>query len=233
MRYDVLLCDADNTIFDFTKAEENAFAITCWAMGFESTPELLAIYSQINDALWKLLERGGITQSALRVQRYEEFLSVIGKTDCNAVRMAEIYAEKLGEQNVLIPGALNAIARWSKLVPVYIVTNGISRTQRSRMSRSPVREHIAGMIISEEIGAAKPDPRMLEIALAEANISDKSRALMLGDSLSSDMAAANNAGIDACWYNPKGLANTKGLDLRYVIADLDEVDAILSGKRED
>ena len=69
MRYDVLLCDADNTLFDFNKAEENAFAIACEEMGFSSTPELLATYSAINEALWKLLEQGKIEQSVLRVRR--------------------------------------------------------------------------------------------------------------------------------------------------------------------
>ena len=73
MRYDVLLCDADNTLFDFNKAEENAFAIACEAMGFSSTPELLATYSAINEALWKLLEQGKIEQSVLRVRRFEQF----------------------------------------------------------------------------------------------------------------------------------------------------------------
>ena len=58
MRYDVLLCDADNTLFDFTKAEENAFAIACEGMGFSATPELLHVYSEINEGLWKLLEQG-------------------------------------------------------------------------------------------------------------------------------------------------------------------------------
>ena len=77
MRYDVLLCDADNTLFDFNKAEENAFAIACETMGFSSTPELLATYSAINEALWKLLEQGKIEQSVLRVRRFEQFLAAL------------------------------------------------------------------------------------------------------------------------------------------------------------
>lgn len=80
MRYDVLLCDADNTLFDFTKAEENAFAIACEGMGFSATPELLHIYSEINEGLWKLLEQGKIEQSVLRVRRFEDFLKAVGKT---------------------------------------------------------------------------------------------------------------------------------------------------------
>jgi len=83
-RYDVLLCDADNTIFDFNQAEENAFALTCAYMGFESSDELLKTYSQINSALWKLLEQGGITQKVLRVRRFEQFLEAIGRSELDA-----------------------------------------------------------------------------------------------------------------------------------------------------
>lgn len=229
-RYDVLLCDADNTIFDFEKAEENAFAAACAHMGFEGTPELLEAYSGINQALWKLLEQGGITQKELRVRRFVEFLERIGRADLDAVEMAAEYAEQLGRQSVPIDGAVEAVKRWSEIVPVIIVTNGISRIQHGRMDGSEVRHYIRGMVISEEVGAAKPDPKMLYMGMEMAGVSDVSRALMLGDSLSSDIAAAANAKVDACWYNPKGAENKKGLPVAYEIRDLDEVDAILRGE---
>ncbi|MBR3796846.1 MAG: YjjG family noncanonical pyrimidine nucleotidase [Clostridia bacterium] len=229
-RYDVLLCDADNTIFDFEKAEENAFAAACAHMGFEGTPELLETYSVINQALWKLLEQGGITQKELRVRRFEQFLEKIGRQDLNAQVMAAEYAEQLGRQSVPIEGAIEAVKRWSEMVPVIIVTNGISRIQHGRMDGSEVRHYIRGMVISEEVGAAKPDPKMLYMGMEMAGVHDKTRALMLGDSLSSDIAAAANAQVDACWYNPKGMENKKGLPVAYEIRTLDEVDAILMGR---
>ena len=99
MRYDVLLCDADNTLFDFNKAEENAFAIACEEMGFSSAPELLATYSAINEALWKLLEQGKIEQSVLRVRRFEQFLAAIHR-DGDAQRMCDAFVEALGQQSV-------------------------------------------------------------------------------------------------------------------------------------
>ena len=228
-RYDLLLCDADDTLFDFKKAEVNTFSETCAAMGFAATDELMKTYSAINAALWKLLEQGGITQKVLRVRRFEQFLEAIGRTDLDAQVMAETYANALGQQSVPIEGAVEAIARWSKIVPVIIVTNGISKIQHGRMNGSEVRHYIRGMVISEEVGAAKPDPRMLEIGMEMAGVTDKSRVLMLGDSLSSDIGAAANAGIDACWYNPKKNENTKGLPVRYEITDLDDVDGILLG----
>jgi len=228
MRYDVLLCDADNTLFDFNKAEENAFAIACETMGFSSTPELLATYSAINEALWKLLEQGKIEQSVLRVQRFEQFLAAIHR-DGDAQRMCDAFVEALGQQSVPLDGAVEAVRRWSAKIPVVIVTNGIAQVQRGRMAKSELRPYISGLVISEEVGAAKPNPLMLEKGMELARATDKRRALMLGDSLTSDIAAAKNAGIDACWFNPKGAANDKGLPIAYEIASLDEVDAILDG----
>ncbi len=228
-RYDLLLCDADDTLFDFGKAEENAFQEACAHMGFAATPELHAAYSKINAALWKLLEQGGITQKVLRVRRFEQFLEAIGRNDLNAQEMATVFADALGRQSVPIEGAIEAVARWSKIVPVIIVTNGISKIQHGRMDGSEVRHYISGMVISEEVGAAKPDPKMLEIGMEMAGITDKRRVLVLGDSISSDMGAAANAGIDACWYNPKKNVNTRGLPIRYEITDLNDVDGILLG----
>ena len=229
-RYDVLLCDADNTIFDFNKAEENAFAAACQRVELEPNEDIHALYCEINESLWKLLEQGGITQKVLRVRRFELFLEAIGKPELDAQAMAEEFVNALGRQSVPIEGAVEAIARWSQMVPVIIVTNGIAKVQHGRMERSEVRHYIRGMVISEEVGAAKPDPKMIFVGMEMAGVTDKSRVLMLGDSLSSDIAAAVNAGVDACWYNPHAMENTKGLPVRYEIRDLDEIDAIIKGE---
>ena len=156
MRYDVLLCDADNTLFDFNKAEENAFAIACETMGFSSAPELLATYSAINEALWKLLEQGKIEQSVLRVRRFEQFLAAIHK-DGDAQRMCDAFVEALGQQSVPLDGAVEAVRRWSAKIPVVIVTNGIAQVQRGRMAKSELRPYISGLVISEEKGLLSPD----------------------------------------------------------------------------
>lgn len=231
-RYDVLLCDADDTLFDFKRAEANAFAVACEAARCACTPERLALYSRINDALWKLLERGGITQEELRVRRFEQFLAAEG-LPADAETVAGVYAGALARQAVALPGAVEAVERWSAVLPVVVVTNGISTIQRGRMARSPIRAHIAGMIVSEEVGAAKPDARMLRAAMERAGVRDPARALMLGDSLSSDIQGAANAGVDACWYNPAGKPNDRGLPIRYEIRTLDEVDGILAGFKEE
>lgn len=229
-RYDVLLCDADDTLFDFHRAQENAFAQACARMGLDMQDTWLATYSAINSALWKRLEQGGITQKELRVARYAQFLEAIGRTDLNAEQMATAFTDALGRQSVPIEGAVEAVARWCRIVPVIIVTNGIARVQHGRMDGSEIRYYIRGMIISEEVGTAKPDARMVELGMEMAGVTDKRRVLMLGDSLSSDIRAAANAGVDACWYNPGRKENAAGMPVRYEITSLDEVDAILRGE---
>ena len=224
-----ILFDLDETLLDFKRSESRALSNMLRHIGVEPTEKVISRYSEINKSRWKLLEQGKIEQSVLRVRRFEDFLKAVGKTG-DAQKMCDTFVDALGQQSVLLPGALQAVERWSKRVPVIIVTNGISEVQRSRMAKSELNPLISGLVISSEVGAAKPAPLMLEKAMELAGVADKRRALMLGDSLSSDIAAAKNAGVDACWFNPKGLKNDKGLPIAYDIRSLDEVDAILRGE---
>ncbi|MFR5797039.1 MAG: hypothetical protein ACLUI3_16895 [Christensenellales bacterium] len=112
MRYDVLLCDADNTLFDFNKAEENAFAMACETMGFSSTPELLATYSKINEALWKLLEQGGITQDVLRVRRFEQSAAIHRRRRADVRRLLRRWVGRAPPD-----GAVEAVRCWSAKIP--------------------------------------------------------------------------------------------------------------------
>ena len=228
MRYDVLLCDADNTLFDFNKAEENAFAIACEAMGFSFTPELLATIPPSTRRFGSCLNRAASSRVFCACGGLNSFWRRSIRED-DAQKMCDAFVEALGRQSVPLDGAVEAVRRWSAKIPVVIVTNGIAQVQRGRMAKSELRPYISGLVISEEVGAAKPNPLMLEKGMELAQATDKRRALMLGDSLTSDIAAAKNAGIDACWFNPKGAANDKGLPIAYEIASLDEVDAILDG----
>ena len=224
-----ILFDLDETLLDFKRSESRALSNMLRHIGVEPTEKVISRYSEINKSRWKLLEQGKIEQSVLRVRRFEDFLRAVGKTG-DAQKMCDTFVDALGQQSVLLDGALQAVERWSKQVPVIIVTNGISEVQRSRMAKSELNPLISGLVISSEVGAAKPAPLMLEKAMELAGVKDRRRALMLGDSLSSDMAAAKNADVDACWFNPKGMKNDKGLPIAYDIRSLDEVDAILRGE---
>ncbi len=218
MRYDAILLDADDTLFDFRGAEKNAIGEIIRGLGIvdETAPQ---IYHRLNKACWEAFERGEVTQAELRVRRFRDFLHYY-KIEADPQEVGEAYTEALARQGMLLPGALEAVKAVAARLPVAVVTNGISSVQRGRMARSPLQKYVSAFIISGEMGFQKPDPRMLFAALGALNGVEPGRALMVGDSLTSDMLAANRAGVDACWFNPEGKAAPAEYRIRYEIDDI-------------
>ena len=220
MKYDILLCDLDDTHFDFHKGEAIALENTFRRFGIPTTPENLSAYHTANTEQWKKLERGETISEKLRVDRFSGFLALAG-LEGDAQPLCDDYMEQLGQQCWPLPFSTELIRRVSEKMPVYLVTNGIARIQRDRLSRSEIKPYETGLIISEEVGASKPNPKMIYEALAQAAADDLSRAVMLGDSLTSDIAAANNAGIDSILFT-NGKEIPEGHKATYAVKTLEE-----------
>jgi len=230
-QYQYLLFDADNTLFDFTKAEYLSFRDTCSACNVGYSEELYRQYSAINDRLWKLLEQGGIKLDALKIERFRELLLNNSSADDDATRtkaleMRDSYMANLAMQTCMIDGAEDICRKLAEKYELYIVTNGISRIQRSRFGRSVLKPYFRGLFISEEIGAGKPAPEYYDHVLRTIGCAEKHAYLAVGDSLTSDCAGAAAYGIDICWFNPQNKPDG-GLKLTYTIQHLSELEAIL------
>lgn len=219
MRYDAILIDADDTLFDFASSERNAIGEVISKLNI-TDPSAADEYSRINARYWAEFEKGNVTQPELRVLRFRDFLKTF-RPDFDENEASEMYIVALSRQSILLPGAYEAVRRISEELPIAIVTNGIGMVQRGRMALSPIAPFIKALVISEEVGAPKPDPAMFNEALNRLGGIEPSRALMIGDSLSSDMAGAVAAGIDACWYNPLGKPRPDGLRLNYIIDSIE------------
>lgn len=212
MRYSALLLDADDTIFDFAAAERYSIRKVLAFAGIED-PAAPEVYHRINAGHWRALERGETTQERLKVERFRDLAAHYG-CDCDPAEMTDIFVGALSTRRDLIPGAVEAVAAIARHMPVAIVTNGISQVQHGRFDSSPIMKHVSALVISGETGYAKPDPRLLFAALDRLGGIAPEKALVIGDSLTSDIAAANAAGIDAFWYNP----GRKPLPGKYVIS---------------
>jgi 2-haloacid dehalogenase len=205
MRYDVLLADADGTLFDFHAGERTALQCTLAAFDIPVNESVAALYSRVNQSHWKRLERGETTQARLRVERFADFLrelSALGIPHRSPApeTMSAAFVDALSRQRVPMPGAAAFLARVSAAMPVYMVTNGIAQVQRGRFEASELRPYFADILISEELGHVKPDPFMLLEAMRRAGVADPRRAVMLGDSVTADIAAAVNAGVDSILF---------------------------------
>ncbi len=199
MKYDLLLSDADGTLFDFLAGERNAIRSLFLECGLPAEDQAITLYSSINESHWKKLERGETTQARLRVERFQEFLQAIGAQGDPGL-MSERYVELLGQQRILIPGALDLCRRVSQHMPIYLVTNGLSKVQRSRFQGCELSPYLSGFLISEEVGHAKPDPHMLVEAMRLCGVSLPRRVALLGDSVSADIGAAQAAGVDSILF---------------------------------
>jgi 2-haloacid dehalogenase len=199
-----LLFDADGTLFDYDRAERVALEQALRQVGVGFDPGHLPAYRRINQALWQGVERGQITPGVVKVRRFELLLEVLQVTHSPAALSAS-YLECLASCSELVEGAEAVVEALRRTYQIAIATNGLTVVQRGRLARSPIRPHVADIIISEEIGAAKPAMEFFDTAFARMGDPAKSEVLMIGDGWASDIEGAVRYGIDACWYNPRRL----------------------------
>jgi len=199
--YQWLFFDADGTLFDFERAEENALSRSFQRIGVKFGPDHLAVYRQINHALWKQFENGLLTPETLNSRRFELLFAEIG-IQGSPSDFGAFYASALGTCADLIDGACEVLNALRPHHHIAILTNGLRDVQRARLDRSPIREHISETIISEEIGAAKPASRFFDIAFSRTGNPAKNAVLMIGDNWTSDIRGAADYGLDTCWFNP-------------------------------
>jgi 2-haloacid dehalogenase len=207
--YQAFILDADNTLFDFDRAERAALREALLANGYESLPEDTFLrYHQINDELWKLFERGLIDQQQLRNERFQRLVADLPrpqqKTPApNPAIIGEQYIGALSEKGYLLAHALPVLKGLSSKVPLILLSNGIASVQRRRINRSGIGKYFKDILISAEVGLAKPDPAIFTLAIDRLQCG-KERILCVGDSPSSDIRGGRAAGLDTCWVAPPG-----------------------------
>lgn len=227
MKYEVLLFDADETLFDFKKGENFAFLKCVDDFNLsEDKDGCIKLYKEINTFIWQEYEKGTITSKDLRVDRFRRLFKALG-IERDAKEVSDAYMRYLGMSTFLFDGAEELIRDLSKDYRLVIVTNGLKETQTNRINKSTIGKYFEAVIISDDIGIAKPNPRIFEYALDSINYKDKSKVLMIGDSLSSDIKGGINSGIDTCLYNPERKVNNSDIKPTYEICKLEDLKNIL------
>lgn len=227
----LILFDADNTVLDFDKSERCALRECLRRRGIPAGREQLLLYHRINDECWKRLERGEIERSALLTERFRTFFAAIGY-DGDPAAMQKDYGEALSRKMYRMPYACSVLRALARRYPLYLVTNGNTKTQHGRLDRNPVRRYFRQVFISEEIGADKPSPlffdRVFEAIRKEGVEAEPGHAFLVGDSPTSDIAGARRYGICTCLYSPSGAGEIScGQD--YTISDLRELWTLFGG----
>ena len=221
MKYPYLLFDADDTLFDFPKASARAFTLMCQTHGIPDTPEVRQLYHDINRELWDAFDRGEVSKEYVTLERYVRLLRALGLEDRDPAQCNEDYLSALGEGVYPLPHAEDVcrelVHRGHKL---YILTNAVASVQRSRLRGSVFADLITAAFISEDAGASKPDKAYYEYVCDRVPELTAENALVIGDSLATDIRGANNAGLPCCWFNPKRQTPPQGLRIDYIVTDL-------------
>lgn len=227
-RYDCVLFDADGTLLDYEAGEARALARALASLGVNPHPLHLAAYREINAQVWERFERREITQGEIGRERFGELLARFG-IQADPEALGDRYLGFLGEEAELIDGARDALHALRGQVKLALVTNGLGPVQRSRLARSGLDALLDAVVISGELTLAKPDPRIFALALDGVGGVAPHRALMVGDSLTSDVLGANQAGLASCWFNPRGEPNRFPFSPTYEIRSLAELPGIVAG----
>ncbi len=228
-RYDFVLLDADNTLFDFDAAERKALHHVLQTRGYTPDPATVGVYRKINAALWDAFARGEVEQDFLLVERFRRFEQAMDGSHDPAAFNAD-YLTALASHGDLLPGALELCGRLSAMgCTLAIVTNGTAAAQRGRFDASPLREYIPHLFISQELGARKPDPLFFDLVCRKLDIFNRRKAVVVGDNPESDILGGNRAGMDTIWYNPHGAPLSGPARPTYTAADFETVAAVISG----
>ena len=232
MKYNTILLDADGTLLDFLSGEDAAVRCTMKLMGIEPNDELVRAYSEINDGFWKMLERGEVKREELLYKRFEVFLERFGFS-ADAKKMSQVYKDQLGEQGQTFDGAMEFLQKLFGKAKMYIVTNGVAPVQINRLNISGIPQYIDGLFISGHIGYEKPDVRFFEYVAEHIEGFDKSKTVIVGDSLTSDIKGGIGFGIDTCWYNPASKPIPENMSITNISKSFDDIlEFLMQGEDE-
>ena len=220
MKYEIIILDADETLFHLKKSENDAFKNTMLEFDIEyDENHHLKVYSDINAAIWKEFEGGLITQKELKVERFKRLSDKLN-IKFDEIQFAKLYMKHLSFASFLYDDSIKLLESLHEDYKLSIVTNGLKDVQNNRIRKSIIAKYFEDIVISEEVNVSKPDPKIFELALNNIKHADKRKVLMIGDSLTSDIQGGINFGIDTCWFNPNKIVNKTGIKPTYEISNL-------------
>ena len=223
---EILFLDLDDTILDFHRAERIALAKTFRAFGADPTETVLNRYHVINKEHWERLERREITREQTLLGRFQALFQEMGiPVDPEAV--AREYEKNLAIGHYFLPGAEEAVASLSKKYELYLASNGTASVQKGRLTSANLYRYFRQVFVSQEIGYNKPSREYFDACFARIPGFDRKKAMIVGDSLTSDILGGKNAGIKTCWVNASHTSGRADILPDYEIEALSQLEALL------
>jgi YjjG family noncanonical pyrimidine nucleotidase len=230
--YRTILFDLDHTLFDSDTSESLALDEVLRAAGVPDPESHRGTYDQINRAMWAAVELQQVSPLQVRTSRFEQLVERAG-LDADPFALADGFVAGLARHGDLYPGVRDALDALAGRATLALVTNGLSEVQRGRLQRLGLLDHFAAVVISAEVGVSKPAAAIFDLTFERLGGPPRSSTLMVGDSLTSDIAGGRGYGVPTCWYNPAGREAGEGYRFDHEIASIGELLAIVAPKVAD
>ncbi len=221
-----ILFDIDDTILDFHTAERNSITQAFTDFGIPVDETVLRRYSEINLRCWEELEKGTMTRDEVLVSRFEKLFAET-LVDASPALVQDHYEALLESGHYFVPGAPELLETLYPRYDLYLISNGNTVTQECRLKSAGIGPYFKGIFISEQIGANKPSRAFFDACFAAIPGFRREDALIVGDSLTSDILGGINASVRTCWFNPAGLPSRDHIRPDYEIRSLDELPTLL------
>lgn len=225
MKYDWILFDADETLYSFNSFQGLKPMLARY--GIEFTREDYDKFQAVNQPLWVAYQNKEITAQELQITRFTKLAEQTGQDPLklNQELMAEMAMVSQPLENTFA-----TLEILSSKVKMGIITNGFKSLQQKRLDNTNTAQFFELVVVSEEVGVAKPDRKIFDYAFERMGLPDKSRILMVGDTLASDILGGNQSGIDSCWFNPHQKPNDTEIQPTYEIHSMLDLIPIVSGR---
>ena len=227
------LFDLDQTLLDFHTSERRALEIVVTKNGLKFTDEVYDHFKAKNKSLWLELEKGTINRTELFTIRFNDLFDFCegDSTGLDPLEVNADFIRTMSVNGVPMPGALEFVRKLREEIPgarIYIASNGATINAQGRMASTGLDRLIEHLYISEDMGVNKPEKEFYDICL-EGIGEPKETCIMVGDSLSSDMLGAKNAGLASVWFMPSGDvdAAVREYDIDYCASNYDELFEVL------
>jgi len=227
MKYTTLLFDADNTLFDFDAAEAGSLRAVCDSLGVAMDRQIYNLYHHINKKCWSDFENGKLPQEQIQITRFSRFLKRL-ESDADPVAIGELYLLGLSKSKTLIEGTVKMLDRLKAMdLELVVITNGLKQVQRAHFKHTGLTDYFSEIIVSDEIGVSKPHQAFFDYTFKKIKQQDKTKVLIVGDGLSSDIKGGMKYGVDTLWFNKRGINLPKGFKPTYKMKRLEEIFGIL------
>lgn len=225
MKYPVLLFDIDSTLLDTPANETTALIKMSQDINFDLTPAKIQYYHDLNEDLWQKFESHQVERQYLLDNRFRLYFEHFGM-HVDGPKYQQIYRGYFYHEYQLVTHAIELLQAMYPNHHLYIISNGTPAKQDTQLKGSHIDHFFDKVFLSETIGYAKPDKEFFETVEAQITDFNANDMLVIGDSLTADIAGANNAGLDSVWYNPHHDSINARFNPTYEVSDLLEIKEI-------